>query len=616
MAALTQSILVAVLAAALYFAFVRKPLAIDTKPLSNDAYDYIIVGGGSAGCVLANRLSEDPNVRVLLIEAGGVASSDEVKIPLAAQVLQRSDIDWGYMTVPQKHSHTWNHEQKSAWPRGKAIGGSNNLNYLLYVRGHPEDYDAWARDGCEGWSYDDVLKYFIKSEDNGNTKFASRPSHGKGGLLSVSDIASPTPMQRRFLDACANTLGLDVLDDCNGGHTAGDASTDGDTSTPRFVGCCPAQVTTRNGRRESTATAYLYPALDRANLTVVTDAHVTAVVFEAVNDGEMAAVGVRLVKSGVERVVRASHEVILSAGAVGSPHILLLSGVGPKEHLESHGIPVIADLPVGDNLQDHVIALVSKAAPESLVVGNHSQSLWNLADWMINGRGPLAYTSIEALAFFRTNATTLASSDTQPDLQLHFCSYGGNWRDKHNMNINHDLSCPTPDSGVTVLPTLLHPKSTGTVRLASRNPTDHPLIDPNYLSHEQDMRVMIEGLRISRMLLDSPDFANVTTEWPCDPTHFTKGMESPPEPFSDEFYAEVARKTTVTVYHPAGTCKMAAETDPSGVVDPRLRVRGVRRLRVVDASVMPTVVGGNTNAPTIMIAEKAADMIKEDWAAA
>ncbi len=518
-------------------------------------YDYVIVGAGSAGCALANRLSEDPSTSVLLLEAGGTDEAQEIHIPAAFSSLFKSPIDWANETEPQEHLNN----RRLFWPRGKVLGGSSSINAMIYMRGNRRDYDQWAALGNEGWSYADVLPYFKKSE---NEERGASEYHGSGGPLNVADLRTINPLSSAFVEAGVEA-GLPLTKDFNGAEQDG-------------VGFY--QVTQKQGMRYSAAVAYLHPVLGRANLTVQTSALVTGIIFEGTR-----AVGVTYTQNGEKQQVNVNKEVLLSGGAINSPQILLLSGVGPADHLKALNIPVVADLPgVGQNLQDHpaIVVLYASTQPISLA---HAQTAENLQDFIENKMGPLTSNIAEAGAFIRTQ-----SNLSMPDVQYHFTPV---------YYLNHGFTVPEGD-GYTIAPCVLHPQSRGYIALRSTNPAEAPIIQPNYFADEADMQVLVEGVKVARKMGETRAFA------PFRDRETHPGSQAQ----SDKEIAEYIRNYVETLYHPVGTCKMG--NDSMAVVDAQLRVRGVEGLRVIDASIMPTLVGGNTNAPTIMIAEKATDLIK------
>jgi choline dehydrogenase len=520
-------------------------------------YDYVVVGAGSAGCVLAGRLSEDPSVRVLLIEAGGKDRHPNIKIPAAFAKQFRTKLDWDLATEPEPHC-----AGRSIYvPRGKGLGGSSSMNAMLYVRGNPLDYEGWAEAGASGWGWDDIKPYFLRAEDN---QRGDSEHHATGGPLRVEDERSPRPLTGRFLASCA-AAGIPRIDDYNG---------------PEQDGASIAQVTQRNGRRWSTADGYLRPALKRPNLEVVTGALVEGIEIE---DG--AATGVRYSpRRGGQQLARAEREVILSAGAIGSPQLLMLSGVGPAEQLREHGIDLVHDLPgVGENLQDHpyVVCVWDVPAGGSLADAEKPKAL---LEFLLRRSGPLTSSVAEAFAFVRSRPGL-----PSPDLQFHFApayfvDNGFQEYDGH---------------AITMGPVLVKPKSRGWVRLGSADPSAKPRILTNSLSEREDVEALVSGIHVARRIAAEEPFAEVL------------GRELFPgsDLDGDEALVEDARQRAELLYHPVGTCRMGSDDD--AVVDPELRVRGLDRLRVVDASVMPVIPSGNTNAPTIMVAERAADLIRQ-----
>jgi choline dehydrogenase len=521
-------------------------------------YDYVIVGAGSAGCVLANRLTADGDNEVLLLEAGKPDEKREIGIPAAYSELWKSSVDWEYYTEPQTELN----DRELYWPRGKTFGGSSSINAMIYARGQPADYDHWADLGNDGWAYEDVLRYFKKAEHNerGPSEY-----HGTGGPRNVADLQSPNELSDAFVEA-GQAVGLPHNEDFNAGDQSG-------------VGFY--QVTQKDGERHSAADAYLKPVLDRSNLTAVTGAQVTRVRF----DGREA-VGVEYVRDGSDtpETVDISEEVILSAGAINSPQLLMLSGIGPAEHLEAHGIPVVQERPgVGRNLQDHLQVKVNYACEKPITLEG-ADSLWNLLKYLLLKRGPLTSNVAEAGGF-----TSVSGDDDRPDIQFHFGP---------SYSINHGFDNPD-GHGFWLGALCLRPESRGRITLRSADPFDDPVVDPQYLTEDADLEVLRDGLKLIRDILESEPFDDYRGE-----------MVSPDgEMQSDEQLIAHIRETAATLYHPVGSCKMG--DDEMAVVDERLAVHGVDRLRVVDASIMPTITSGNTDAPTTMVAEKAADYILE-----
>ena len=525
-------------------------------------YDYIIIGAGSAGCVIANRLSEDPNVSVLLLEAGGPDDKQEIHIPAAFSKLFKTAYDWAYETEPEPQMNN----RKMYWPRGKMLGGSSSINAMMYVRGNRQDYNEWAELGAQGWSFPEVLPYFKKME---NHEIGATDWRGAGGPLNIAEQRSPNPLTTSFFGAAAEA-GINKTDDFNGPHQEGVSY---------------ALLTQKGGKRFSTADAYLRPAMKRGpNLTVRTNVLAGRVLTEGTR-----AVGVEFQQNGKTEQERASREVILCGGAINSPQLLLLSGIGPAEHLKALGIDVVADLPgVGQNLQDHLASGVQYHCTQPITLAN-AEKMGNILNFMLFKKGPLTSNVAEVAGFIKTKPDLPA-----PDLEILFAPA---------FFADHGFANP-PGHGYTIGLILLHPESRGTISLRSTNPADPPRIQPNYLSSENDLKLLIEGLKRCRQIGQASALA------PYRGAEFLPGEEVK----SDEELAEYLRSRAETIYHPVGTCKMGS--DPLAVVDAQLRVVGVEGLRVADASVMPTVISGHTNAPSIMIGERASDFIKQSAAVA
>lgn len=506
--------------------------------------------------MVAARLSEDASARVLLLEAGGTDRRREIRVPAAFSKLFRGECDWAYATEPQPRLDN----RRLYWPRGKVLGGSSSINAMIYIRGHRADFDAWAAAGNAGWSYRDVLPLFKQSEDN---QRGASEYHGAGGPLRVEDQRSTNPVSRAFVEAGVE-LGLARNDDFNGAQQEG-------------FGCY--QVTQRRGARWSAADAYLKPAAARRNLEVRTGAHATRVLFEGTR-----AVGVAYVRDGKPEEARASREVILCGGAVNSPQLLMLSGIGLAEQLRAHGIRVVADLPgVGENLQDHLFLPVAYVCKQPITL-DKAETLANALKYALFRRGPFTSCIAESGAFLR-----VLPGARLPDLQYHFGPA---------YYLHHGFDRPK-GHGFSIGPTLLRPASRGRIALRSADPLAAPAIEPNYCSAGDDLRVLVEGIKLARCLAATRAMSAY------------RGDEVRPGAAaqSDDAIADYIRSAAETTYHPVGTCKMG--TDAMAVVDASLRVRGVEALRVVDASVMPVLIGGNTNAATIMIAEKGSSLVQE-----
>jgi choline dehydrogenase len=556
-------------------------------------YDYVVIGAGSAGCVVAARLSEDPSVSVLLLEAGGSDRDFKVKVPLASNLLQNTERDWAFRTVPQRNSGLGLNNHQHSWPRGKCLGGCSSINYMAYVRGNRADFDSWAHaHGCVGWSYDEVLPFFRKSERIAIPELRDSPFHSTEGELYVSAPNDPHELSRLWVAAAAE-VGVRTNPDYNGKDQ---------------IGASLCQVTQKNGERWSAADAFLHPNLSRPNLHVLTHAHVTRIVFN--ERKEAVGVAFKRSKTGEEAHVHADREVILCAGAVGSPHILMCSGVGPADVLRKAGVDVVADLPVGRNLQDHMMVPVAYSC-KAQTIGQRSKSLGQLFRYLLCRKGHLSSNGLDGTAFVHTGLR----QDLQgmPDLQLHFVASIGVSEDMKNLNINPELQDAEVDKldGCIGLSCLLHPRSVGTVTIASADTFDPPVIDPNYLSHKDDVATLTAGIRLLQRIAESKTFSIVEPQRHGDNAPMTKRNPHPKD--TDAYYEFLIRHAAITIYHPVGTCRMGPPDAATSVVDPQLRVLGgVSRLRVVDASIMPHLISGNTNAACIMVGEKGAALIKAD----
>ncbi|HEY1643138.1 MAG TPA: GMC family oxidoreductase N-terminal domain-containing protein [Streptosporangiaceae bacterium] len=525
-------------------------------------YDYVIVGAGSAGCVLASRLTENPDIQVLVLEAGPPDTADEIHIPAAISTLFKTTYDWDYSTVPQSRAA----DRAIYWPRGRVLGGSSSINAMIYIRGSRYDFDTWRDDyGCEGWGYTDLLPYFLRAENNSRGDSAY---HGASGPLSVQDLRYKSSPTGAWL-AAARAAGMAANDDFNG---------------PSQEGVGYYQVTQRGGRRWSAADAYLHPAADRPNLTIMTDVLATGIEIEGGR-----AVGVRYLRRGVEEYAPAEAEVIVAGGAIGSPQLLMLSGVGPADHLRELDIPVMADNPgVGSNLSDHPVVTAMWSTPKS-------RGLWekagpkNLTRWQLTHSGPMSTNVAEAGGFARTDPALPA-----PDIQWHVLPVPYQ---------NFGLTDPS-FRALSVLITLVSVGSRGKIRLHSNDPRHKPAIDPAYLSDMADFDPLLRAIGLARQIAAQRPMSKICAAELAPGVDLTSQTE----------LMDWIRSSITTIYHPVGTCAMGgdsklAASKLASVVDTELRVRGVERLRVVDASVMPTVPRGNTNAPTIAIAERAADLI-------
>jgi choline dehydrogenase len=521
-------------------------------------YDYIIVGAGSAGCVLAARLSADSSVKVLLLEAGPVDDVREIQAPAALSRLFQSAYDWNYNTVPQHRAAG----RSIYWPRGRVLGGSSSMNAMIYIRGNRRDFQAWRDEhGCAGWGYEDLMPYFRRSEDNSRGASAY---HGTGGPLAVSDVRYKSPACEAFI-AAAREQGATANEDFNG---------------PRQDGVGWYQVTQRKGRRCSAAAAYLHPVMSRPNLTVHTGALVTKILIE---DGQ--ATGVDYLRHGELETALADGEVIVCGGAVNSPQLLMLSGVGPADHLIEMGIDVHADSPgVGANLSDHPVLPVIWSTPRLRGLWEKTGNAGALR-WQLTHRGPVASNVAESGGFAHSEPGLSA-----PDLQLHVLAAPYK---------NQGLADPA-QRAMTVLVGLVEVRSRGRIRLRSADPRHRPAIDPGYLSDGgADARALVAGLKMAREFVTARPMAAICRSEIAPGAHIR----------SDGELLDYVRSSVGTLYHPVGTCAMGSESRWGSVLDPELRVRGISGLRVVDASVMPTLPRGNTNAPTIAIAERAADLI-------
>ncbi len=549
-----------------------RKFTLPRNPNHSDEYDYIVVGSGSAGGIIASRLSEDPALRVLLLEAGGSDRTTFVRKPgmisLVQQVKQlKKKYDWGFTTVPQAHLNG----RRLPYTRGKVIGGSSSVNGMLYLRGHRQNYDDWAAAGCEGWSYDDVLPFYkkLESHQDGESEY-----HGGDGPVRISrhPATQISPVSNAFIEATSSVCGVPIGDDFNA---------ENQECASMF------QMSAADGVRSGVGECYVQPALERPNFRVEMRAFAHRLVIE---DGR--AVGVDYEQPDGMHRARATREVVVSGGAIGSPQLLMLSGIGPAAHLRSHGIEVVVDSPgVGGNLHDHLFVPLVYRAPTSLHRGTAFHFFGGMMKEYLAGNGWFGRTVFEAGAFIKSHEAARI-----PDVQIHTLPWG-------YPSPNQDgPEPPEIDTGhcLTVMATLIYPKSRGQLLLSSSRPGDAPQIDPAFLEEPEDLQLLLRAIRICRAICAHPAMS----------VHLRQELTPGPERSSDEALVEEIKLRATTVYHPVGTCKMGV--DGSAVVDPRLRVRGVDGLRVADASIMPMVTGGNTNAPSMMIGERAAALIRED----
>lgn len=530
-----------------------------------DEFDYVVVGGGSAGCVVASRLSEDPTTSVCLLEAGGEGRNTLIRAPLGFTVgMPRGVNSWNFETVPQVGLNG----RRGFQPRGKALGGSSTINAMIYARGHRSDYDRWESLGNPGWGFDDVLPFFKRSEANAIHR--DSPYHGVDGPLQVTNLRSPSRLNDVFLQAC-QSRGIPYNPDYNG---------------VRHDGCYHVQVTQRDGERHSVAAAFIHPNLDRPNLDIRTDAHTTRVRFDR---GRATAVEYR--RGRQLQTVRARREIVMSAGAFGTPQILMASGVGPGSHLQKFGIGTVSDLPgVGQNLQDHISALlIYRARTSRDTVGisavGVARILRGIWEWRRHRRGLITSCAAESGVYYRTDPD-VEVADMEMELIVGIGDDHG-----RKLHLGHGYSAHL---------LLARPRSVGEVRLADPDTRVPPLIDPKYFSHPYDMETLVKGTRIALDIMDAPAF---------DP--YRGEMLVPYDRHDPDQIEETLRDHADTEYHPCGTCRMGPSDDPLAVVDTTLRVRGVDGLRIADASVMPTITSNNIHAPVIMIGERCADMIRQ-----
>lgn len=525
-------------------------------------FDYVVIGAGSAGCVVANRLSENGRHSVLVLEAGGPDNAKEIHIPAAFSALFKTEHDWAYETEPQESMNGL----KLYWPRGKMLGGSSSINAMIYQRGAPSDYDGWAEKGNEEWGWDDVLPYFKKAQNQERNDDKLDAMHGRGGPLNVMDLRDPSQISSAFVSA-ATQAGYSHNLDFNDGNQEGFG----------FY-----QVTQKKGTRNSTAVAYLKPALSRPNLQAETHALVTKLIIK-----NKQCTGVAYTQNGVNKTVTANKEVILCGGSINSPQLLMLSGIGPAAHLQDVGVDIHMDLPgVGKNLQDHLATMVTFHSKQKNTLAG-AESLGQLARYILFKTGMLTSNIGESGGFVK-----LTPHSKAPELQFHFAP---------GFFVRHGFENPTengkPIHGLSIGPTLVKVMSRGNIGLKSNDPFDYPKIQPNYLSHPDDLAVLVKGVKIAREIAKQPALAQYVG---------APYLPSDQIQTDDEIEAHI-RANTQSLYHPTGTCKMGV--DAMAVVSPELKVHGIDGLRVADASIMPEIVNANTNAPSIMIGEKCADLV-------
>ncbi|KAG7303436.1 hypothetical protein JYU34_011952 [Plutella xylostella] len=572
------------------------PADAKEEVLRDPYYDFIVVGAGSGGAVVANRLSEVPEWRVLLVEAGGNPTLG-TESPQIFYANLKTKLNWDYKTEPQPGACGAYKTKGCSWPRGKVLGGSSSINAMFYVRGNKEDYNEWAAAGNTGWSYNDVLPYFKKSENFYKPLTPETAEHhGSGGYLHVEHTEDVADIENLLLQANAE-LGLEITDDINGA---------------RQLGVTRALTTTKDGVRQSTARAFLSPIRDRPNFHVLKDALATKILFKP-NTNEVA--GILVNKDGKDIEIYARKEVIVSAGAINTPQLLMLSGIGPKQHLEKIGIEVKSDLPVGENLQDHPFVAMMFTTKSDSDLASLPNIVGGVSQYLLHQKGPLADLSPHRIVGF-TN--TLDPKATFPDVQTHYVVMVPNLTNIVDYFAIHDSSQEVQEQfqeiikdNFVLIPysVLLKPNSKGRILLKTKDPRDKPLIYANYFDDPEDLKTIIRGMRFIAKFRDTKSFQSIGLKLRWFELEACKGLDEE----SDEFYECMARQMTFSLYHPTSTAKMGPESDSLAVVDPELRVRGVRGLRVMDASVMPSIVRGNTNAPVIMIAERGADLVKKHW---
>lgn len=567
----------------------------NSEPSLEDEYDFIIVGAGSAGSVLANRLSYDQNNTVLLLEAGGSPPFDSW-VPAGSSKMQHTRHDWEYVTTPQQNALKGFRSRMAHWPRGKMMGGTSALNYMLYVRGHREDYNDWAKkQGCRGWGYDDVRKYFYQSEKVVSKGWHNSRYHNTEGELSVSMLHPSNSLPEAFVQAC-DEAGYGVVQDYNG---------------QSMLGCSIAQVNIERDYRVSTYDAFLGSIGSRANLHVIGNALVSEI--DIINKR---ADGVIVTKNNMRLLIKARKEVIISGGTVNSPQLLMVSGIGPKKHLEELKIKVLADLPVGQNLQDHML-LPLAFSTDVPTLSERDDTYLNQIRYFTGYNTPIRSNIVEALGFIDTENTTPGTS-SRPDIMIQFAVTSGQQDDHKNFNMDPEKfgslpgisrSDAEPQHYVYVLPTLLKPKSRGQIRLTSKDIKVKPEINPNYLAQMDDIHTLARGVEATLNIMKQEAWQSVGGDLKiqlntkqCDDFEFK----------SQGYWQCIIEHFATTDYHPVGTCKMGSKSDKTAVVTPDLKVKGIRKLRVIDASIMPEIPAANTHAPTVMIAEYGAEKIMNE----
>ncbi|XP_052806128.1 L-sorbose 1-dehydrogenase-like [Mya arenaria] len=578
------SVGVLVLSWRLYQSYVHSREGIKVVSQAKAEYDYIVIGAGSAGSLVSARLTEIPDITVLVLEAG----PNFENIPVLNQPEQwwnniGGEFDWRYKTVPQKHACLGSKNNQCAWPRGRIVGGSGSINALQNTRGSPFDFDGWESQGCTDWSFNDVLPYFLKLEDMNIEELRSNNFHNVGGPIAVSS-GDDSPLAELYRKA-GEEIGFKVISDYNG-------------ATQRSFN--KIQINVRNGERSSSAKELL-SGTDRPNLDILPEAHATKINFE-----NKRAAGVTFIRDGRKHTARARKEIILSGGTIGSAQLLLLSGIGPKQHLNDLGIPVIEDLPVGHNLQDHsqVSMCTSINVPYSMT-SSYVESTLNQLKYKFLNAGPKSMTASEGSAFLHLNQAL--ENTTYPDIQFVFVSrlIGANIFDYSEDIADLVIEKDSEKHGFCTFVALTHPRARGVISLSSTDPFDHPLIDPRYFENHQDVLDLVGGIRIWEKLAQSKTMSDLGV----DINELNKRFCSEHKFRSDDYWECYIRKLAFTQFHPTSSCKMGTLDDESTVVGPDLRVKGVAGLRVVDASVFPVITSGNTNTPTLMVAERAADLI-------